>query len=725
MAASEQIGAVLSKGAVTMEQQAKGNRGTLIVSFLEDGVGIILLVFLSVAMLIFVFHMAMALFHRYPMDYGESPLVDQAMRLASGQGIYRSSLSSPPYTISNYPPLYVLVLTPFVKLFGPNFWAGRVISVASTLASAAFLALIVYTYSQDRLAAIVTGLVFLSIPYVVGWSIFARVDMLALALSTAGLYVVARWPKTWQERTRTSASRRLLGLVGASLLLVAAAYTRQSYGLAAPLAAFVWLLTQDWRQALKLAGLVGGVGLGLFLILNVLTGGGFFYNIVTANVNEFSMERLRSNWRALWQTAYLLLIIGGVSLFVTPRRVKVWSLLIPYLIGSCLSAATIGKIGSNVNYLLELSAALALAAGVLLAWTRQRPWLRILMLLVLALQVGQLMKATLEGPVESAKWRLYPGKELEDLEWTVQTADGPVLADEFMGLLTLQGRSLYFQPFEVTQLANAGLWDQADLLASIRNREFPIVLIHHFMDWPVYKERWTPEMLSAIIENYAATDSLASTIVFRPRDVESGPAGLESCPGAPWRLPTRGDMGMWWQTYQLGIMGEGRENTVPVYAVADGLLLRRPDWNAAVAIQHDDPVRPGEKVWSFYGDMASSIGESFIVPDFPLGSEGVPVQAGQLLGYQGTWSGSPGSAIWTHLQFAVVPAEPDGSFPAEIVGLAPEDEFSPEDVELLPDEDESSARDEVIEFALDPSPYLGTVRSQVMGTPDWLPVRCQ
>ncbi len=707
-----------------MEQQAKEKRGRLIVAFLEDGAGIILQVFLSVAMVIFVLHMAMALLHRYPLDYGESPLVDQAVRLASGQGIYRSSLLSPPYTISNYPPLYPLSMAPFVKLFGPNFWAGRLISVASTLASAAFLALIVYTHSQDRLAAIVTGLVFLSIPYVVGWSVLARVDMLALALSTAGLYVVARWPVTWQARR--SASRRLLGLIGASLLLVAAAYTRQSYGLAAPLAAFVWLLVQDWRQALKLAGLVGGLGLGLFLVLNLVTGGGFFYNVVTANINEFGMERLQWHLRDLWQTAYLLLIIGSVSLFITPGRVKTWSLLIPYLVGSCLSAATIGKIGSNVNYLLELSAALALAAGVVLAWTRQRPWLRILMLLLLVLQVGQLMRATLEGPVESVKWRLYPGKELEDLEWIVQTADGPVLADEFMGLLTLQDRLLYIQPFEVTQLANAGLWDQADLLAGIRNREFPLILIHHFMDWPVYKERWTPEMLSAIVENYVATDSLASTVVFRPRDAESGPPGLDACSGAPWRLPTRGDMGMWWQTYQLGIMGEGLEGTVPVYAVADGLLLRRPDWDTGVAIQHDDPVRPGEKVWSFYGDMASgTAGESFIVSDFPPGSEGVPVQAGQLLGYQGTWSGIQGSPIWAHVQFAVVPAEPDGSFPAEIVGLAPEDEFSPEDVKLLPGEDESSAEDEVIEFALDPSPYLGTVRSQVMGEPDWLPMRCE
>jgi len=721
---------------MTMNQQINLSRaqsrekwGALIGPLLEDGAKIMLLLFLSLAMLIFLIHTLMALFHRYPLDYGEAPLVDQAMRLAAGQNIYRPDLFSPPYTISNYPPLYPLSMAPFVKLLGPSFLVGRVISLLCTLASGAFLALIVYTHSQDRLAAVITGLLFLSIPYVVGWSFLARVDMLALALSTAGLYVVARWPTT----------RR--GLIIAALLLVAAIYTRQSYALAAPLAACVWLWTHDRRQALrlgspprvlavagqalKLAGLVGGISLVLFLALNALTRGGFFYNIVTANVNEFDIERVQRHWRDLREVAPILLIIGGVSLFLAPRRVKTWSLLIPYLIGACLSAATIGKIGSNVNYLLELSAALTLAAGALLAWCRERPWLRALMLILLMLQVGQLMKATLGGPVESMKWRVQPGKELDDLEWIVGTTEDPVLADEFMGMLTLQSRPLYIQPFEVTQLANAGLWDQTDLLAGIRNQEFSLILIHHFMGHLVYKERWTPEMVSAIMENYAATDFLAQTLVFRPRDAENEPVGLNGCPDAPWRLPTRGDMGMWWLTYQFGIMGEGYENSVPVYAVADGLLLRRPDWDSGVAIQHDDPVRPGEKVWSFYGDMAAGEdGESFVVADFPPGSEGVPVEAGRLLGYQGAWGGVPGRPMWTHLHFAVVPALEDGSFPHKIVGLAPEDEFSSEDVPLMPEE-ETPLRDTEIEAALDPSPYLGTIRSQVMGVPRWLPLRCQ
>jgi hypothetical protein len=665
-----------------------------------------LLIFLFVTTAVFALHALLAVLHPYPLDYGEAPLVDQAMRLAAGQTIYRPDLSSPPYTISNYPPLYVLSLVPWVKLFGPTLVAGRLVSILCALASALFLSRIVYHIpsflSQDRVAGMTAGLFFLAFPYVVGWSKLARVDLLALAFSTAGLYAIVRWPAT----------RR--GLIVSALLLVAAIYTRQSYVLAAPLAAFAWLWTQDRRRAIALLILVGGLSLILFLALNILTSGGFFYNIVTANVNEFKIDSMERWLRDLAGTTPLLLVLGAVFLFLGFRQVKSWSLLAPYLIGACLSALTIGKIGSNVNYLLELSAALSLVAGALVAWSRERPWLRAALLALLALQTGLLMRITLRDPVEALKWRTtQPKRYFKDLEWLVETAETPVLADEFMGMLTLQKRPLYIQPFEVTQLADAGLWDQTPLLESIRRQEFAAILIHHFMGYPVYQERWTSEMLSAIMDSYVATDFLAETVVYRPRGAgEIERPDLEACPEAPWRLPTRSELGMWWVSRQLAFMGQGYENIVPVYAVADGLLTRELDWQDAVAIEHDDPLRPGEKVWTFYGGMASGVeDESFVVPEFPPGSDGLPVERGQLLGYQGQRFGQPGMPIWVHLQFAVVPALADGSFPAEVVGVGAQEEPMP--------------GGKGPGGPLDPSPYLGTEGSVVMGQPEWIPLHCQ
>ncbi|HEY8478049.1 MAG TPA: hypothetical protein VIN09_14400, partial [Chloroflexota bacterium] len=55
----------------------------------------------------------------FPFDYdqGEGYDVNAAWLLAQGQWIYRDN-DLPPYYSSNYPPLYPLVLAPFVAVWG-------------------------------------------------------------------------------------------------------------------------------------------------------------------------------------------------------------------------------------------------------------------------------------------------------------------------------------------------------------------------------------------------------------------------------------------------------------------------------------------------------------------------------------------------------------------------------------------------------------------------------
>lgn len=194
------------------------------------------------------------------------------------------------------------------------------------------------------------------------------------------------------------------------------------------------------------------------------------------------------------------------------------------------------------------------------------------------------------------------------------------------------------------------------------------------------------------------------TLPSAPQDIPSS-----ACPGAPWRLPTSGVLGVLWRDSRvppygpdhlhtgLDIFGQGRECTVPVYAVADGLLTRLPGWRSAVVIRHDDPLRPGEVVWSYYSHMAAAGGKSYIAAGFPPGSSRVPVRAGELLGYQGVWSGHPLKPGWMHLHFSVTRAASDGAF----------------------------ANETILSNTLDPSPYLGIVGDAESGIPNWQPIRCQ
>ncbi len=450
-----------------------------------------------------------ALTFPYPLNYGEGPLLDQAVRLAEFRNIYRSDLAGPPYVVSNYPPLFPIAQASFVWLFGPAFWYGRLISLLSAAAVALFVGLTLHALTRDRLAAIVGALIFPAIPYVVRWSSLARVDLLGLALSWAGLFVVVRWP----EKRRS--------VVVAGLLLVAAIYTRQTYALAAPLAAFVWLLTQGQRRrALELVGFAGGATLVLFGTLNALTGGGFFLDTVTANLNDFRWERVSLN--ALGALlACPLLLLGALAFLVSapPKSNPSWWLVAPYLVASVPSALLVGKVGSDVNYLLELSAALGLTTGAVISWQRKRPRVRTLLIALLAVQVLALGQSS-RVPSGLQGYIIDQRAEVGQLSRIVAEAKGPVLTDDYMGLLPLNGRQIYLQPFEMTQLARDGAWDQRPLVRAIEEKRFPVIMM-----WKppfareINRDRWTPAMLKGIRTHYEPTNNnLADMVIYRPKE---------------------------------------------------------------------------------------------------------------------------------------------------------------------------------------------------------------
>ena len=474
--------------------------------YFSEGAKIVLSFFLVATVIIFALHTYLSVAYPYSLDYGEAPLIDQAVRLSSGENIYRPDISTPPYTIANYPPLYVISLIPFLNWFDSPFHMARVVSVIATLLSGSFISLIIYTLSKNRYAALVAAILFFASPYVVQWSVRARIDSLALAFATGALFVLVRWPK-----------ERWSWPIG-GLLLVAAIYTRQSYALAAPLAGFVWLWTQDKRRAFLLALLVGGLGIGLFFLINTLTNGGFYYNIVTANVNAFAWERLRENLAQLWRDNYIILVLSLLFLFIGWRTQKSWPILSFFLVGATLSALTVGKIGSNVNYFLELTVALALVGGALVVWSETYPWRNTTVLLLIALQIGLSLRASMQLNVDWILSQRYSDfNAMQMLEQEVKDMDGPVLADEYMGLLTMNDRPLYLQPFELSQLANAGMWDQQPLLDEIKNQNIDGILIHHFDPSPVFKERWTVELLTAIDEYYRPVKTLAGTVMYIPK----------------------------------------------------------------------------------------------------------------------------------------------------------------------------------------------------------------
>jgi len=704
---------------------------------------IVLSTFLGLALIIFLAQGVIALIFEYPLDYGEGQLLNQAFRITQGEPLYPADITTPPYLISNYPPVYILINAFFIWIFGPSLLIGRLIAFLSTLGSAFLIASILREFMPNRkFLPLVTGSVtFLINPYVLEWSSLFRIDMLALLFSLAGLYCVIKNPQKNKS------------IILASILFVLAAYTRQSYGLAAPLAALIWTWTKNKKQALKLFLIYAISGLAIFGLLQTLTNRGFFFHIITANINPFNWTTVLHFAQDVARKMPWVLALLVFYLALGWRYTQSYPYLAPYLIAGMIAALTIGKVGSNVNYLVEISAGFGLLTGIIYGelcetipinsentpeidfklkqipkpesmkpLERKNLWINLTIFLVLTgvllFQIASLTQDSLFGPIPGRRDRIKRGNDYIYLKEKIKNAskEGPVLADEFMAMLPDNRIQLYFAPFEMTQLSNTGIWDQTRFLKSIEDQNFPVILIHHFQNYPVYLERWTNKMQQAIFDNYVPVEMKADSIIFEPKDFENKtyPDQL-NCPNSLWQLPTSADMGLLWHNGQLLMMGSGRSGENPVYAVADGLLYQFPEWEAAVSIQHEDPLNPSEIIWSFYGDMAPAfdIDNHYIETKF-IGAEGVLVKAGDLIGYQGSWMGAC-EQTWVHLRFTLLPAGEDGGFPEPLLAI---DDFYAD----LP------AYKEQIRLGLDTSislsAYTGLPESDIFGTLDFLPFEC-
>lgn len=176
------------------------------------------------------------------------------------------------------------------------------------------------------------------------------------------------------------------------------------------------------------------------------------------------------------------------------------------------------------------------------------------------------------------------------------------------------------------------------------------------------------------------------------------------CPDAPFMLPSAGFVGLLWNDPRgiwtpvnphsgLDIFGDGEPGQVPVVATYDGYLTREENWVSAVIIRHpDDPLNPGQPVWTYYAHMASVDGAtSYIL--FSPGTREMWVEQGQLIGYQGLYNGGSDRQIGLHVHFSIVRGDGD-----------------------------TYSNETLFRNTLDPSPYTGMPLNH--GGQPALPVRC-
>lgn len=453
--------------------------------------------------LIFLYISFQTLRYPYGVNYGEAPIINQANRILLGEEIYKNNFDSPPYIVTNYPPVYIYLLSYLKSNIGfPFYLGGRLISLLSAVITVCIVTTISYKLTKKYFIGAITLGLFLGHPYVITWSSITRVDLLALALSLLGIYILLfHWESNF-------------GILLATALLTASIFTRQSYLLAGPLGASVWLIKNDKKKFYLYFLILLLVNFSIFIYLNNLTENGFYINAVTANINDFSVTRLLSmlkNFYIIWPIVISVVIVGMISKrgeFIIQKNnifnsTPIFYFLIPYLLGAVISAFTVGKVGSDINYFLELIVALILTFSLILNWIEPRSanlnllsnigilsqliWI-VIIILVVNFQYALDIKREI-------RWYDNLYKEIE-----ASTNEGIVLSDDYLDLVVIAGQQIYYQPFEYGQLFEAGIWNPSNLVREIEEKNFPLIIIG---GTELNKECcWPGPIREAILNNY-------------------------------------------------------------------------------------------------------------------------------------------------------------------------------------------------------------------------------
>jgi hypothetical protein len=243
---------------------------------------------------------------------------------------------------------------------------------------------------------------------------------------------------------------------------------------------------------------------------------------VTANRNAYSVPLLEYFAGDFAQTSGLLAALAAGSAALATRWLAppARATLTAYFAFTILSALTIGKVGSHVNYFLELVASSSVLCAVALcrahertapAWVSFGVWTIASACLAIGLGFSILRPENME-----AKLRLRG--EFDALAQVLRREPGRVLADETMGMLVLTGHRIELQPFEFTQLARQGQWDESPVVRDLWEGRFGLVLVNDGPDTPASwtRDRWTERMLTALHTRYAPSGALGGATLYRP-----------------------------------------------------------------------------------------------------------------------------------------------------------------------------------------------------------------
>jgi len=485
---------------------------------------------------------------QFPFDYDQGEgfeLVDTIL-FSQGEWPYRDTNVFPFYS-SNYPPVYHLMAAPFVWLFGPDYWYGRLLGYLGTLVAAAAIGLAVFREGRVRWIAVAAGLAFLASNTVYHIGPLFRQHMTMVMFEVLAVVVLANV----NEIADTAKRRRtlLLGMI----LLLCAGYTKQ-LAIATAAAVFVFLFIRNPRRAI-----VWGIGFalaggGIFLWMNWATGGQWWLQTIAANVNPYIVDQTTGLFR-LWFALHGFLIVPAALLALFEMYFARLSLFVIWLLAAVANSALSGKWGAGDSYFATAIAAVCITSGIFFSHWLRGEWRaadsRYTRLLASPLRAARpaligaacflvplayigygaaTVKMPTTGPLfaplaEALGLRANADNGFYDSAgriaggyadighfttpddvaagWRiverVRAAEGPVLSEE--AAFTLRaGKEVITNPTQLLNLDLNGRFDSTELVRMIDDREFGLVILRASF--------YPPDVMDAIEANYTLSETI-------------------------------------------------------------------------------------------------------------------------------------------------------------------------------------------------------------------------
>jgi len=437
----------------------------------------------------------------YQLNYEEGNILNTALRILHGLSPYPDPHGWPSI-INPYGPIPYYLTAAVTRTAGLSFFPPRLLILVCAGLIALLIACLVRRWAGSWLAGVAFGALYLCGPVVQDWSGLLRVDFVALLISLAGLLVFTARPRQWWL---------------AALLFVVALFCKYTM-LAAPAACLTWLLLhRDWRGAARASAFAGVLAAAAFGLMQWASHGWYAFYMFHVHPDPFIFRQyLEGLAEAAKGNAFLLLLCA--VLLVHDGRSRRPSLPLLYLFFSLIAAITLGKAGSDTNHLLELIAAICLAAGAGwgVLWDLRAHWPRwaasALAAALAILAIRTAAEVEFQGP--------YPG--CEPAYAFVRTHPGERFLSENLGAVVMARHPLLISnPFVYTQLVEYSGWSDEPLQQQLQNRYYDLVIMN-----TEPAQEWSDGVFDALREHYVPVAHFACELaeqMWEPIPVASHP----------------------------------------------------------------------------------------------------------------------------------------------------------------------------------------------------------